>query len=126
MENDCKDFSRRTRNIKIYFQVRGDKDFFLRVVQLTDIPEQVLLARPSILAEIPQPVIEADTAELLGYGDGDPQVSAVPVDIINHHPSGFINYLGADDQQYPIVIVDAALVTWHGFRDRVDVERVEL
>lgn len=126
MENDCKDFSRRTWNIKVHFQVRGDDSYFLRVVQLTGIPEQVLRAGPSILAEIPQPVVEADAAELLVYGDGDPLVSAVPVDILNDHPSAFVNYLGADDQQHPIVMVDAALVTSHMSLNRVDVERIQI
>jgi hypothetical protein len=114
MEKDCKEFSRRTANIKIHFQMRGDVDYGLRVVLLTDIPQEVLLAGPSYLAEIPQPIIEADPAEFLVHTEGDPQISAVRVDIIDNHPSAFINYLDADDHQQPIVLVDAALVTCQG------------
>ena len=93
MENVCKDFSRRTLNLKVEFEQvligtpRNPQKalYHLRIVKLTPIAEEVRQAGRSIVAEIPEREVEA-RAEIIGT-----------VELPNHHrPSEVPHVLSID------------------------------
>jgi len=70
MENICKDFSRRTVNIKVGFaklstEAKKKKQYVLNLTKLSDIPDNCRHVHESFVAEIPPREQEAD-AELVG------------------------------------------------------------